>query len=83
VNWTSWPDQLVIDKRWFAGSFSLLTFRLRREKNPQYDHDDLYEDLRSDGVSTLNPVHLLGILSEEQAESASEMVTNALPRSDI
>jgi hypothetical protein len=81
ANWTSWPDQLVgkcfISTEMVRRVFVIDDFSVKKRKGPQYDV--LYEDLGLDEVLTLDPVTLLEMLSKGQAE----LVTNALPRSDI
>ena len=80
ANWTSWLDQLVgkcfISTEMVRRLFLIDDFSVKK-RNPQYDV--LYEDLGLDEVLTLDPMTSLEIMSKGQAE----LVTNALPRSDI
>ena len=79
--WTSTPEQLVgkcfISKGLISRIFLIDDFSVKKRKGPQYDV--LYEDSGLDEVETLDPALLLKMLSDGE----TELVTNALPRSEF
>ena len=81
ANWTSSPDQLVgkcfVSTEMVRRIFYIDDYSVKKRKGPQYDV--LYEDMGLDNVQTLDLETLLEMLTDGQAE----LVTNALPRTDI